>query len=188
MSVAYLVFRYRIHENVKPPTEELNARNLVERCWRPRFNSMGPPGFKSYRWLFWWAMNLAGRLVPAFFAPGIVHIRMLCTESGEQVFRAGIYPARWQRPFMTRDSVEIGVIYVPPQWRRRGLAKVGICNAIPSLPPEIKQVYYICRTENVQSIALAKSCGFEFVARAKRESSGIFGRIMLAEGHNSANQ
>lgn len=145
---------------------ELAARPLPSpakfRCWRPKTDGPPPPGARSAANYFWWIMEKIG----GFASPGFAELRI--EERGSVIHRLIVTPGWYRFPFMTEDDLQIGNVWTSPSARRRQLARTAIEEAHRRFARRDARFWYLAEADNAISIALARSCGYRFVAVGKR--------------------
>jgi RimJ/RimL family protein N-acetyltransferase len=153
-----------------------NAAGLSPILWKPTLFQVRPPGvWASWEWTVYWLLDRLG-----IFARGRYRILRLVDETGRTVFYAAILPTYWRTPFIARDEVQIGPIRVLPDDRGKGLAPIGVGLLLASLEPSIKRVWYITRSDNARSIALAAKTGFRSAGEAVRIGASALSRFVRA--------
>ena len=147
---------------------------LSIRTWRPEEGaSPGTPFWREN--MMWWGIQTAG----LFSRRGFVEIAIW---DGNALLHRLVVTPRWYRfPFMARDDLQIGALWTAPTARGRGLARLGVREAIQQMG-ERGTVWYVTDASNRASTALADACGFRLAALGERSRPlGVhaFGRFRI---------
>lgn len=151
-------------------------RGLSPVIWKPSLTELRPPGvWASWEWGVYWLLDRLG-----VFARDRYRILRLVDGEGRTVFYAAILPTYWRTPFIARDEVQIGPIRVLPDDRGKGLAPIGVTLLLASLAADVRRVWYITRSDNTRSIALAAKTGFRPAGEAVRVGPSALSRFVRA--------
>jgi len=90
---------------------------------------------------------------------------------------------RWYRfPFMGARDLQIGAVWTAPAARQQGLAQLAIAEVHHRFAGEPVAFWYVIDAPNSASAALARACGYEFVAtgrRTRRFGSRLLGQFVI---------
>lgn len=165
-SNSYFVFRFDLASLplASPGQRTAHAiEGLVFNFWTPAWTRLLPyAGAPSY-FLLWWIFDRLSLFHNPHYA-----ILTLADTNGRTVHRTCIFPGSFRKAFVDPNSVEIGAIWTHPAWRRRGLAKAMLLEALRALPGHFRYAYYLATEENAPSHALATAAGFNLLGRAQR--------------------
>lgn len=134
--------------------------DLSVRSWCPE---EGPPP-RSPFWrenMIWWGIHAAG----LFSRGGFVEVAIW---DGNAMLHRLVVTPRWYRfPFMAREDLQIGGLWTSPATRGRGLARIGVREAVRRAGGGCA-IWYVTDAGNRASGALAEACGFRLAAVGER--------------------
>ena len=122
--------------------------------WQPSFIKLFPKGLNIFPFIIWWIMHHTG-----FFCNDEYSI-LLIYHKNKIVHRSCIFPAFFRFPFIKKKDLQIGDIWTHPNFRGKGLATYTL-NKIVMDYKESYFLWYLTTKDNIASIKLAKSVGFE---------------------------
>ena len=146
------------------------------RCWRPKTDGPPPRGSRTIANYFWWILEM----IRGFASPGFAELRI--EDHGSVIHRLIVTPGWYRFPFMDKDDLQIGNVWTSPAARRRQLARAAIAEAHRRFARGGARFWYLAEADNAISAALARSCGYRFVAvgrRTRRFGVALLGRFVV---------
>ena len=144
--------------------------------WRPAPLSITPPTL-TWRFVAFWLFHYIGVMSSRKYCV------LLIRSGGRVVHRSCLVPKYYRWPFMDDDDLQISSTWTHPDHRCRGLAKFAVQYFTHEHGGPGRALWYISRPENAASIAVCRSCHFEFDAylhRTKRWGSLFLGTFVGA--------
>lgn len=170
----YLVYKKHLRgERDKSVASEADCNFLV---WRPSLMAYAPGIVVAERrdfvinWVLALPQLLRGR--EAYCVP------MLLDADGKPLAQCIATGASSRFPFMGRQDIQIGAVYVPDSERGKGYGKLLTRLALAAFDGE-RHGWWICHRDNTPSIGTANSCGFELIGSAQRTKSLGIPRYLL---------
>ncbi len=145
------------------------------RCWRPKTDGPPPKGSRRPANYFWWILEK----ISGFASPGFAELRI--EERGSVIHRLIVTPGWYRFPFMAKHDLQIGSVWTAPAARRRQLARSAMAEAHRRFAFRGARFWYLAEADNAISAALARSCGYRFVAVGRRTrlfGIALFGRFV----------
>jgi len=172
VSGKYVAYRF---SRESEPTPEL-PRGYEMEIWRPALLSITPPTL-TWRFVAWWLFHYIGVMSSHKYCV------LLIRSGGRVVHRSCLVPKYYRWPFMDDDDLQISSTWTHPDHRCRGLAKFAVQYFVREHGASARDLWYIAKPENAASIAVCRSCHFEFAAhlrRTKRWGSLFLGSFISA--------
>jgi SAM-dependent methyltransferase/RimJ/RimL family protein N-acetyltransferase len=146
----------------------------TQEWWTQRSPLSIPPGV-AWNWRFaaWWLLfrqkSMRAVVIREAGSKRVAHI-------------AYVYPKYFRFPFMRPGDLQIGGLYTPPYLRGKGLARAAVSEILRRCASETSAFWYVVRSSNRSSIAVATACQFELAAtgvRAHSAGATLLGRFVV---------
>jgi len=161
-------------ESDLPRTEDSSKIDDLLEVWRPTLREFGPPGTALFPFCLWWVFHWT-----KIFGNDGYRIFLL-KDHGELVHRSCLFPPYFRFPFMRPNDMQVGDIWTAESRRGKGMAAEVLRQILRDLSGI--RVWYLCESENIASVRLARSAGMTLYAVGLRTSKwgmSLFGRFEI---------
>lgn len=163
----YNVYTVNI-ENI-PPQAHLRLREgLIFKAWKPSIFKWidGSSSIDNFGLFKNWVTSL-----PRWFTGNGFGFTVLTVSdtSGRTIGQCVMFERSWKFRFMGDVDSQIGMVLIMPEFRSSGYGKLLILEALSTLKSR-KNIWWLCKPENIASNMLATSLGFNLRGIAIRRS------------------
>ena len=170
---------YRLSKRYEADPELPEGYELL--IWRPSLFSIVPPTL-TCRFAAWWLFHYLGIMSGPEYCVLLVHL------NGKIVHRSCLVPKYFRWPFMGVSDLQISSTWTHADHRCHGLAKFALQYFAHFYGDRARTLWYIARPQNAASIAVCRSCHFDFafpLCRTKRWGSLLLGSFRKASHPSS---
>lgn len=129
--------------------------------WRPSLFKLIPPK-KKMKYIIYWCFHYFKVFRNNAYSSGLLW------QNNTIVSSYLIVPAYYKWPFMEKNDVQFTYVITEPNYRKKGLALIGLQQALDLLYDPNRTFWWATDYDNDASIALAKKLGFEVFGIAMR--------------------
>jgi RimJ/RimL family protein N-acetyltransferase len=137
--------------------------SLQAEIWRPSWCGVVPPGVRRRAlyayWLFHYGRVFRNR----------DYCLVVIRDQQRVAHYSAAYPGFFRFPFMAADDLQIGAVWTEPEYRGRGLAKIGVDALLAEIGRRERKVWYVVDEENAPSIRVAQNVGFSLVGAGVKQ-------------------
>lgn len=151
---------------------------LFLRVWRPSFLHWVPPASEAM-YGFYGVAHCIG-----LFSNSDYKCYLVMNKDGDIVHKTFVVPKYFRWPFMEPGDLCLSGLWTAPHYRREGIATAVVYTVIRNEFAKRRNIWYIVRETNTESIALCEKVGFVFVSWAIRTRPfGIrhLGRVIIQD-------
>ena len=167
----YLFYKLDVGKDMEYVSPQDIRSKYLYYLWKPRSIFSKPPGLPIFPFLIWSIIFFKKSL----FSNNGYKVYLILSNN-KCINYCVILPFHFKFPFMGSNDFQIGPVWTHPNYKGKGLAKFSVRRIIELYSKEKPaSFWYITRAENLASIRLAESLGFEKVGEGERLSPfGIY--------------
>jgi len=170
-SPKYIFYKLALKKDMEYISKQDIDPKYLYYLWKPRSIFSKPPGLPKFPFLIWSIIYFKKNLYSNYG-----YKVSLILSNNKCINYCVILPFHFKFPFMGLNDFQIGPVWTHPNYRGKGLARFSIGRIIELYSKEeATSFWYITRAENLDSIRLAESLGFEKIGEGERLSPfGIY--------------